>query len=1489
MAEERKHIINIHTATGVSEPSGASLYLGEIAVQHTPEDPALWIKVGTSEESNVYEKFIGKTEIMNIMNTSNILGSGYTYSGLPYVNSATTIADAYSALTNELIKDEYTISAAFNDVNDRLIALSGAMPDIDLEPLSASVVTNKTDIATLSGIVADDEVVTSAALNDLNARIIEVSAATADIPDVSGLETRLTNVETRVSGLSGDNLFIEGYEVASGSSEQELTLTSGDTISEAFGKIQKQMLDNEETIAASLNDLNSRINTLSGETTDLSEVYEAISGVSGSVSVLSAIMIDNEEIVAASLNDLNDRIIAVSGDVASVVGEVSGVLTINLNGEEKGKYSPSGDTTINLSALTEVTGADVLLTGYEISSGTTEEELVIRATDTVNEAFGKLQKQNYDNEEVVSGAFNDLDGRVIEMSGALATKQDILVAGEGITISGNVISAQATFDDLKQGNTLSFYTTKPVSVVVSAANDDVRTVEFSANTIASVNIKEDDEFVINNPQSGITAVYSWPGVCEKWEDWFDDVQLWSNTIFHFSDGSNTYVDPSHWHGTNQQGRFGVTEAQYKNCIFWDDNPMTNSLGSSPTFILHKTVECPLFYSTIPANTYSFVKEPYNITVNPNWNNPTFLDSFANGPGTARAYQVFSYANQRSIPSATFTDADVVTNVLTLPPNINGLCAYAGAETVGTFDATNVTNWQTGSTNWNSPFIMCYKLKELRIQNLKANLNVSWSPLSYESLNYLVENAANTSPITIQVSSRSYYDIDDALRSAAAAKNITFVCVSGNNKNDVIWEDVADIKDSVSAITSAVSELSSAVTILSGVIEDDELVISAALNNLNGRVTSVSGNLNTNFYTKTEVDNLIGSSSDFHYEIYATTGSVSSPAANVLYLIGPTGTGADKYEEYVYANSTWTKIGDTTIDLAGYATTGSVSSLSAATTGINSTLASHTGNSDIHVTTAQTAAWDAKANTNSPVFSGTPTAPNPSAGDNSTRIATTAFVNSALTSGASALKPAYFASGNTITGGTAIPNGDYTLYLFDENGDEASYPPASEGGYTPLSPVYVRLNYYLSGTTESYTDNTGHTIDLLFMNVTDVTTDQYQSDLYTNWYFQPITLSGKTFELYIEWGVQDRVQLTVSNAQVIRPGNFNVLQNGVLKGTYSTNQDGNTSANIIETQLSTATTGTGNVMTDISVSDHQITKNYGMTIPTWATASTKPSYTASEVGALPTGTTLDNVADGTTRKLSDYATQANFTAHTASTTVHVTTAEKDTWNGKQAEISDLSTIRNNASSGASAYTGVTSLSAATTAMSANVAKIAVTGVTVTGTGNAVTNAAYSDSALTLTKGNVLTAETLTGVSLVGTAVTLSSKVAPIPSASSSAFGVVKTGNFIDNNNGTIAVSTGTTNATVARGDQFLAVSGATTANTGNINTLSGTTQAHTATTIANGTSSQMHLPTVSASDNDKILQVKNGAWSLVTPVSIYTGSGTPSQSLGNDGDIYLQTS
>lgn len=48
-----------------------------------------------------------------------------------------------------------------------------------------------------------------------------------------------------------------------------------------------------------------------------------------------------------------------------------------------------------------------------------------------------------------------------------------------------------------------------------------------------------------------------------------------------------------------------------------------------------------------------------------------------------------------------------------------------------------------------------------------------------------------------------------------------------------------------------------------------------------------------------------------------------------------------------------------------------------------------------------------------------------------------------------------------------------------------------------------------------------------------------------------------------------------------------------------------------------------------------------------------------------------------------------------------------------------------------------------------------------------------------------------------------------------------------------------------------------------------------------------LPTVSAEDNGKVLMVVNGVWTLVNLSTIYTGTGIPSSSQGNDGDIYLQ--
>ena len=113
-------------------------------------------------------------------------------------------------------------------------------------------------------------------------------------------------------------------------------------------------------------------------------------------------------------------------------------------------------------------------------------------------------------------------------------------------------------------------------------------------------------------------------------------------------------------------------------------------------------------------------------------------------------------------------------------------------------------------------------------------------------------------------------------------------------------------------------------------------ITADVNNL------VNYYLKRETYTKQEVQGLIAAIQQFHYEIYASTSDVTSPQGNVLYLIGPTGTGADKYEEYVYDSTKqepWVKIGDTSIDLSDYYTKGQTDN--AIMSALNTALASYT--------------------------------------------------------------------------------------------------------------------------------------------------------------------------------------------------------------------------------------------------------------------------------------------------------------------------------------------------------------------------------------------------------------------------------------------------------------------------------------------------------------------------------------------------------------------
>ena len=63
---------------------------------------------------------------------------------------------------------------------------------------------------------------------------------------------------------------------------------------------------------------------------------------------------------------------------------------------------------------------------------------------------------------------------------------------------------------------------------------------------------------------------------------------------------------------------------------------------------------------------------------------------------------------------------------------------------------------------------------------------------------------------------------------------------------------------------------------------------------------------------------------FHYEVYDVLPARGE--SNVLYLIGPIGSGNDRYEEYVYADGDFVKIGDTSVNLPGHVTNQEIDAL-----------------------------------------------------------------------------------------------------------------------------------------------------------------------------------------------------------------------------------------------------------------------------------------------------------------------------------------------------------------------------------------------------------------------------------------------------------------------------------------------------------------------------------------------------------------------------------
>lgn len=276
-----------------------------------------------------------------------------------------------------------------------------------------------------------------------------------------------------------------------------------------------------------------------------------------------------------------------------------------------------------------------------------------------------------------------------------------------------------------------------------------------------------------------------------------------------------------------------------------------------------------------------------------------------------------------------------------------------------------------------------------------------------------------------------------------------------------------------------------------------------------------------------------------------------------------------------------------------------------------------------------------------------------------------------------------------------------------------------------------------------------------------------------------------------------------------------------------------------------------------------------TVPAWAKAASKPSYTADEVGAMAASersnySTTAHTHDQyslTSHTHSQYATTAH--THTAAEVGAMSTSERGNY------LTTATTIPTEASIEASGFTknaltGYTETDPTVPAWAKAASKPSYTAAEV-GAMATSERSNYSTTAHTHEQYSV-TSHTHSQYSLTSHTHT---------AAEVGAMATSERGNYL-------------TTATTIPTDATISSSGFTK------NGITGINVNGTAVTVTNGVAeitvqSGSGLPAVTASDNGKILQVVNGAWTLVTPTTVYTGTDVPLSSVGNDGDIYLQTS
>ena len=336
------------------------------------------------------------------------------------------------------------------------------------------------------------------------------------------------------------------------------------------------------------------------------------------------------------------------------------------------------------------------------------------------------------------------------------------------------------YTTLNSNTVLAFYCIEDVTIVIN----NISTV-YPANSNVEVRLVEGDSFeIIPTSNNSILSLNAFPSALGTFYPWLEGVAQFSNILFDMNDEAMY----SKWSQGNQ-GAYHVQTAQYVNCIFWSDNPYISDVSKRTNYTLTHTSQLPLCYSTIPDNTFKAFYLAFGVNSDPNWANQAYKDSFAKATW---ATQVFSYYGARVIG---IVGHDAPAFNITLPKDCRGLMYDArDTEAAGTFDAINTTNFGAKSGSWREAFGECCSLRRLYIKNLKVSLNISWSPIDYNSIYYIISAAANTSSITISLSPYTYNLLSQSDFDLAASKNITIALITTNYVEDRRLSAIANKAD-----------------------------------------------------------------------------------------------------------------------------------------------------------------------------------------------------------------------------------------------------------------------------------------------------------------------------------------------------------------------------------------------------------------------------------------------------------------------------------------------------------------------------------------------------------------------------------------------------------------------------------------------------------------------------------------------------------------------